>query len=112
MGGDCSVDMSAGPRVSSLANFGLCDVRTKPCRDVVVLTDHLADNPSLHCVFELYKVRGVASKQLVNDAVLDVPLVFLSHEQAVCRLPKLDIHEPEDISKFDLGDNTDHTRYL
>ena len=56
MGGDCSVNMSAGPRVSSLANFGLCDVRTKPCRDVVVLTDHLADDPSLHCVFEVYKV--------------------------------------------------------
>jgi len=69
------------PRVSALANFGLCDVRTRPCRDLVVTGDGVAAHESLNCVFHVYKIRGVASKQLVNDAVIKVPALFISHQQ-------------------------------
>ena len=62
-----------------------------------------------------FQIRGVASKQLVNDAVVSVSGRPLSYEQVLCRLPKLEIHEidSEDYStNFDLKDNTDHTQLL
>ena len=56
----------------------------------------------------------MASKQLVNDAVVSVSGRPLSYEQVLCRLPKLEIHEPSDdfVTNFDLKDNTDHTQLL
>jgi hypothetical protein len=56
----------------------------------------------------------VASKQLVNDAVVSVSGRPLSYEQVLCRLPRLAIHDPsEDFNtNFDLKDNTDHTQLL
>ncbi len=56
------------------------------------------------------QIRGVASKQLVNDGVFTVPAEFVSYQQVICTLPQLDIHEPDQTSNFDLKDNTDHTR--
>ena len=56
------------------------------------------------------QIRGVASKQLVNDAVVSVSGRPLSYEQVLCRLPRLEIHELSD--DFDLKDNTDHTQLL
>ena len=56
MGSDCSVDILAGPRVANLGNNGLCDVRSKPCRNLVVSGDNFADNPDLVCHFEIFKV--------------------------------------------------------
>ena len=58
----------------------------------------------------LSQIRGVASKQLVNDAVVSVSGRPLSYEQVLCRLPRLEIHELSD--DFDLKDNTDHTQLL
>ena len=52
----------------------------------------------------------MASKQLVNDAVLAVPAKFVSHQQVLCALPELDIHNPGDLNNIDFKDNTDHTR--
>ena len=52
----------------------------------------------------------MASKQLVNDAVLTMPAKFLSYQQTICPLPKLDIHSPDEATNFNLKDNTDHTR--
>ena len=52
----------------------------------------------------------MASKQLVNDAVVSVSGRPLSYEQVLCRLPRLEIHELSD--DFDLKDNTDHTQLL
>ena len=56
----------------------------------------------------------MASKQLVNDAVVSVSGRPLSYEQVLCRLPRLAIHDPsEDFNtNFDLKDNTDHTQLL
>ena len=56
----------------------------------------------------------MASKQLVNDAVVSVSGRPLSYEQVLCRLPKLEIHEPSEdfVTNFDLKDNTDHTQLL
>ena len=100
----------AAPRVSALADFGLCDVRTRPCRDLIVIGDGFVEHEALNCEFQLYKIRGVASKQLVRDSVLRVPAEFLSFQQVICPLPQLDIHDPDQVSNFNLGDNTDHTR--
>ena len=58
IGADCSVDISAGPRVSHLANNGLCDVRSKPCRSVLVSGDNFADNDKLVCHMEVFKVEN------------------------------------------------------
>lgn len=69
------------PKISALANFGLCDVRKAPCRDLVVLADGIVDHESLTCNFEIYKIRGVASKQLVSDTVFSVKAKFLSYQQ-------------------------------
>ena len=59
-GSDCSVNVEENhksvPRVSSLANYGMCDVRKQPCRDVVVLGENFVDHPSLICIYETYKV--------------------------------------------------------
>ena len=65
-GSDCSVEIRAGedgspsrttiPRTSSLGNYGLCNVRAKPCRDVVVLGDGFVNHPGLTCIYETYKV--------------------------------------------------------
>ena len=62
----------------------------------------------------VFQIRGVASKQLVNDAVVSVSGRPLSYEQVLCRLPKLEIHEPSEdfVTNFDLKDNTDHTQLL
>ena len=56
-GPDCSIDLRAGPRVASLANNGLCDVRTKPCRRLAILGDNFARDRDLSCTFEVYKVN-------------------------------------------------------
>jgi len=109
-GSDCSVDISAGPRVANLGNNGLCDVRSKPCRNLVVSGDNFADNPDLVCKFEIFKIRGVASKQLVQDLDLTTPATFLSFQQVQCSLPTLDIHSNKERHRFDLRDNTDQTR--
>ena len=59
-GSDCSVTLDENhttvPRVSSLANYGMCDVRKQPCKDVVVLGENFVDHPSLICIYETYKV--------------------------------------------------------
>ena len=65
-GSDCSVEIRIGadgessritiPIISSLANYGLCNVRAKPCRDIIVLGDGFADHPALTCIYETYKV--------------------------------------------------------
>ena len=74
-GSDCSVEIRAGspsrttiPRTSSLANYGLCNIRAKPCRDIVVLGDGFVDHPSLTCIYETYKVRitYLTLKYIVN----------------------------------------------
>lgn len=64
-GSDCSIivtpDNKSVPQLASLANYGLCNVRAKPCRDVVVLGDNFANHPSLVCVYETYRVRDKES---------------------------------------------------
>ena len=58
-GADCSLDLSQGPHVTALDNLGLCDVRTKPCRDVIVVAEQLATKSAedeLKCIIEIYKV--------------------------------------------------------
>ena len=61
IGSDCSQSSSSSssssPNVKALANFGLCDVRAGPCRDMVILGDGLVRDDTLNCVFEIYKVR-------------------------------------------------------
>ena len=68
-GSDCSVTLdenhSTVPRVSSLANYGMCDVRKQPCKDVVVLGENFVDHPSLICIYETYKVLDSRYK-LIN----------------------------------------------
>ena len=70
------------------------------------LFDEIFNDKSKICL----QIRGVASKQLVNDAVVSVSGRPLSYEQVLCRLPRLEIHELSD--DFDLKDNTDHTQLL
>ena len=55
-GADCSVDLSAGPRLANLGNNGLCDVRSKPCKSLIVSGDNFANNNGLVCRFEVFKV--------------------------------------------------------
>lgn len=110
LGSDCSVDILAGPRIANLGNNGLCDVRSKPCRNLVVSGDNFADHPDLVCHFEIFKIRGVASKQLVQDLDLTTPATFISFQQVSCSLPTLDIHSNKERHRFDLRDNTDQTR--
>ena len=57
-------------------------------------------------------MRGVASKQLVKSDVSTVPAEFVSYQQVVCPLPQLDIHKPDQLSNFNLKDNTDHSRHV
>ena len=109
-GSDCSVDVMVGPRVGSLANNGLCDVRTKPCRHIIILGDNFANKQQLSCTFEIFKIRGVASKQLVQDLVITHPAKFSSFQEITCELPTLDIHSNKERHRFDLRDNTDQTR--
>ena len=55
----CSLDLTQGPHVTALDNLGLCDVRTKPCRDVIVVAEQLATKAAedeLKCIIEIYKV--------------------------------------------------------
>jgi hypothetical protein len=68
VGSDCSQavtsrvgvhDPPTAPPVFALANRGLCDVRARPCRDLVVLGEGLVRHESLTCVFEIYKVRSI-----------------------------------------------------
>ena len=47
----------AAPTVSALSNFGLCDTRTKPCREIIVLGEGLVNHAALKCNVEVYKVR-------------------------------------------------------
>ena len=45
--------------MTALDNSGLCDVRTKPCRDVIVVAEQLATKAAedeLKCIIEIYKV--------------------------------------------------------
>jgi len=109
-GADCGVSVSEGPRVASLENHGLCDVRDQPCRSFHVSGDNFADNSELVCHFEIFKIRGVASKQLVQDAIFSRPAQFISFQQVICEMPALDIHSNEERHRFDLRDNTDQTR--
>ena len=59
-GADCGLDLTQGPHVTALHNLGLCDVRAKPCRDVIVIAEQLATkaagNDELKCIIEIYKV--------------------------------------------------------
>ena len=55
-GADCSVDLATGPRVANLGNNGLCDVRSKPCKSLIVSGDNFANNAGLVCHFEVFKV--------------------------------------------------------
>ena len=56
-GADCTIDLRAGPRVGALGNNGLCDVRTRPCRNLIILGDNFANRPDLSCTFEVFKVN-------------------------------------------------------
>uniref|UniRef100_A0A0K2TVC7 Papilinlike [Pelodiscus sinensis] n=2 Tax=Lepeophtheirus salmonis TaxID=72036 RepID=A0A0K2TVC7_LEPSM len=110
-GRDCSINVEKGkPQLYFLENEGLCDVRTKPCRNVGIISSGLDRERNLICSFEIYKIRGVASKQLVNDGFFNKPAEFVSYQKFNCPIPKLDIHNPQSLANFDLKDNTDHTR--
>jgi hypothetical protein len=98
------------PRTDSFSNNGLCDARTKPCKNLSVLGDNFANNEALTCHFEIFKIRGVASKQLVQDDVMSSTATFVSFQQVICHLPNLDIHKNKEIHRFDLRDDTDQTR--
>ena len=71
-----------------------------------------ASNCVSKSVLFIVKVRGVASKQLVKSDVSTVPAEFVSYQQVVCPLPELDIHKPDQLSNFNLKDNTDHSRQV
>lgn len=109
-GPDCGVSLADGPRVANLENNGLCDVRSNPCRNFIVSGDNFADSTGLICHFEMFKIRGVASKQLVQDNALSSPATFISFQQVLCKLPTLEIHSNKERHRFDLKDNTDQTR--
>ena len=49
------MDISVGPRLANLGNNGLCDVRSKPCKSLIVSGDNFA-NKKLLCHFEVFKV--------------------------------------------------------
>jgi hypothetical protein len=60
-GSDCALDLTQGPHVTALDNLGLCDVRTKPCRDVIVIAEQLATKSGgdeLKCIIEIYQVHA------------------------------------------------------
>ena len=68
LGPDCSVDVTSGPRVANLANNGLCDVRSKPCRSIIVFGDNFAASEKLVCHFEVFKVgSGIHSNFKERD---------------------------------------------
>ena len=50
-------------------------------RSFHVSGDNFADNSELVCHFEIFKIRGVASKQLVQDAIFSRPAQFISFQQ-------------------------------
>jgi hypothetical protein len=77
-----------------------------------VLGDNFANNEALTCHFEIFKIRGVASKQLVQDDVMSSTATFVSFQQVICHLPNLDIHKNKEIHRFDLRDDTDQTRWV
>ena len=67
LGPDCSVDVSSGPRVANLANNGLCDVRSKPCRSIIVFGDNFASSDKLACHFEVFKVWNIHLEHILRS---------------------------------------------
>ena len=66
VGSDCSQSVTSrrddgrsvllAPPVIALASKGLCDVRKKPCRELVILGDGFVSHESFKCSFEVYQV--------------------------------------------------------
>ena len=79
-GADCGLDLSQGPHVTALDNLGLCDVRTKPCRDVIVIAEQLATQSSdeLKCIIEIYKVCPSHVPFMSHSCPTHVSLMSLS----------------------------------
>ncbi|QQP38900.1 Papilinlike, partial [Caligus rogercresseyi] len=55
-GRDCSINIQKGkPKLHFIENEGLCDVRTRPCRSVGVISSGLDRDRKMICTFEIYK---------------------------------------------------------
>ena len=51
------------------------------------------------CHFEIFKIRGVASKQLVQDAVFSRPAHFVSFQQVRVKINDLEKSDSGGIEK-------------
>ena len=68
-GVDCTIDLRTGPRVGALGNNGLCDVRTRPCRNLIILGDNFANRPDLSCTFEVFKVIIIPTRPISSSMI-------------------------------------------
>ena len=55
-GADCSVHMSVPPILTSVSYKGVCDIRTKPCNDVIIWGENFPGNVNIKCLFDIYRV--------------------------------------------------------
>jgi len=55
-GADCSVNLSVPPKVTGLGFKSTCDIRTKACSEVIVWGERFAEENSIKCHFDIYRV--------------------------------------------------------
>lgn len=55
-GSDCGVNLNEPPLATHLDRSGVCDLRSRPCSELIVWGDRFADHSAIKCHWDIYRV--------------------------------------------------------
>ncbi|CAG7830632.1 unnamed protein product [Allacma fusca] len=110
-GADCSVNINLAPVISALNHNGVCDIRAKPCSELLVWGDKFADHSGIKCHFDVYRSASVKSVPVLSESLTTNGKLF-TYQSILCDVPELAIHDAKISSFYIPGEGLDKTRTL
>ncbi|XP_078677339.1 von Willebrand factor D and EGF domain-containing protein-like isoform X2 [Branchiostoma floridae x Branchiostoma belcheri] len=84
---DCSLEEDSPPTVTSVQNGGLCDIRLRPCRKVIIEADDIVESRNFTCRVKQVKISN--GEQTVLDDTEELTTATLrTFRELSCDLPR------------------------
>ncbi|XP_078573393.1 von Willebrand factor D and EGF domain-containing protein-like [Branchiostoma floridae x Branchiostoma japonicum] len=84
---DCSLREDSPPAVTSVQNGGLCDIRLRPCRKVLIEADGIAESANLTCRVKQVQISN-GEQTVLNDTEELTTATLRTFREVSCALPR------------------------
>nr|XP_034300143.1 von Willebrand factor D and EGF domain-containing protein-like [Crassostrea gigas] len=107
--GDCSVQIGVAPKIYRLRGDGLCDIRTRPCRQANVIVDNIVESDTLSC--RITPVDLSSGQPVESGPAVKTKGEFLSFLEVQCPIPESNVMKGLSAKGFKISITSDGHLY-